>query len=158
LRREGFAGEAAIEQKLELRYFGQNYHREIALDDEAPLTPDGWSRALEAFHADHRAFYGYEQRADVIEIVGVAVAAVGDRPDAIRVRGASGGPPAAERVRPVYFTDRGFTDTAIVARDALPPGTVRVGPLVVEERLSTTLVPPGATLAVHDSGSLIIEL
>jgi N-methylhydantoinase A len=158
LRREGFAGEPGIEQKLEMRYFGQNYHREIALEDEAPLTAEAWSRALEAFHEDHRAFYGYEQRADVVEIVGVAVAAVGDRPAAMNVRRRPGGPAGEERVRPVYFSGLGYTDTAIVARDGLAPGTVRVGPLVVEERLSTTLVPPGTTLAVHDSGSLIIDL
>ena len=158
LRREGFEGEPAIEQKLEMRYFGQNYHREIALGADSQLTPDSWADALEAFHRDHRDFYGYEQRADVIEVVGVAVAAVGGKPASIRLSGANGGAPAEETSRQAYFTDGGWTDTAIVAREALAAGTVRSGPLVVEERLSTTLVPPGATLTVHDSGSLIIDL
>jgi N-methylhydantoinase A len=65
---------------------------------------------------------------------------------------------AGECMRPVYFGDGGWRAAAIVQRTGLEPGTSRTGPLVVEERLSTTLVPPGARLTAHDSGSLLIEL
>ena len=38
LRREGFKGEPEIEQRLEMRYFGQNYHREIPLASQRADT------------------------------------------------------------------------------------------------------------------------
>ncbi len=58
----------------------------------------------------------------------------------------------------MYFGETGWLDTAILQRQALEPGATRPGPMVVEERLSTTLVPPGARLTVDGSGSLLIEL
>jgi N-methylhydantoinase A len=41
---------------------------------------------------------------------------------------------------------------------ALRSGDRREGPLVVEEALSTTLVPPGTSVTVDRTGSLIIHL
>ena len=64
LEREGHRGEPIVEQKLEMRYFGQNHHREIEIGDACPLDQLSYAAALEAFHADHRDHYGYEQRAD----------------------------------------------------------------------------------------------
>jgi N-methylhydantoinase A len=158
LAREGHRGEPVIEQRLEMRYFGQNHHREIAIAPDAPLDAEAYAAAFEAFHRDHLEFYGYEQRADVVEIVGVVVTATGERP------GIGGRFTDADRelaldvTRPVYFGDTGWQDVTIVQREGLEPGSTRNGPLVVEERLSTTLVPPGAQLTVHASGSLLIDL
>ena len=63
-----------------------------------------------------------------------------------------------ERTRQVFFAPGGFEETAIVQRDALPSGTRRSGPMIIEEALSTTLVPPGAEITVHESSSLVITL
>ena len=40
LRHEGYDGEPEIEQRLEMRYFGQNYHREIAIVPHAPISAE----------------------------------------------------------------------------------------------------------------------
>jgi N-methylhydantoinase A/oxoprolinase/acetone carboxylase beta subunit len=41
-------------------------------------------------------------------------------------------------------------------RYALPPGTELAGPAIVEERESTTVLPPGTTATVDDYASLIV--
>ena len=160
LQREGNRGKPLIEQKLEMRYFGQNHHREIEIGDTCPLDQLTYAAALESFHTDHREHYGYEQRADVIEIVGVVVTAVGDRPQVLgRFHEEAGtSVTATEGKRTVYFADTGWLDATILQRHALGPGVQYPGPLVVEERLSTTLVDPNATLTAHASGSLLIQL
>ena len=76
LRREGFTGEPEIEQKLEMRFFGQNYNREITITSKAPITQKDFAAALEAFHADYAQFYGYDQPQESIEIVGLIVTAI----------------------------------------------------------------------------------
>jgi N-methylhydantoinase A len=113
---------------------------------------------LQAFHADYRGFYGYEQQEEAIEIVGMIVTAIGDRtgPEARFRHVESEG--LETTARSVSFPSDGFRETTIVQRDALAPGDSREGPLVVEEALSTTLVPPGCRLTVHESGSLLIDL
>jgi N-methylhydantoinase A len=158
LRREGFAGEPEIEQRLEMRYYGQNYHREILISSAAPIAEADFAQALDSFHADHASFYGYDQPEEIVEIVGLIVTAIGTRkgPDA-RFR-ETNGRKAAEGVRDVYYRPGGYLETAVVQREALRVDEVRSGPLVIEEALSTTLAPPGTRLTVHASGSLVIDL
>ncbi len=158
LAREGYRGEPVVEQRLEMRYFGQNHHREILIAPGAPLDEAEYEAAFEAFHRDHREFYGYEQRADMVEIVGIVVTAAGERPALAGTFREPDRAVAGEQVRPVYFGEAGWLDTAILQREALEPGATYTGPVVVEERLSTTLVPPGARLTVDGSGSLLVEL
>ena len=158
LKREGFKGEPEIEQRLEMRFFGQNYHREIKVTQNAPLTKDDFARALEAFHADYVDFYGYDQPTESIEIVGLIVTAIGQR------KGPSAHFRDAERTgrtgtkRDVSFARGGFQPTAIVPREIMAVGETSTGPMVVEEALSTTVVPPGCSVTVLESGSMLIEL
>ncbi|WP_408610755.1 hypothetical protein [Kineobactrum salinum] len=42
------------------------------------------------------------------------------------------------------------------ARDGLGQGDTLTGPAVVDEWTTTTIVPPGWTLTVHASGTLIM--
>jgi N-methylhydantoinase A len=158
LQREGFSGTPRVEVKLEMRYFGQNHYREIAVEHELPLSDAGYAAAFEAFHADHRKFYGYEQRSDVIEIVGLTVTAIGERADAIPTLRTSGQPRGSNAKREVYFGGRGWLESKVLQRETLATGERHQGPVIIEERLSTTLVPPDAEFVVHDSGSLVIEL
>jgi N-methylhydantoinase A/oxoprolinase/acetone carboxylase beta subunit len=57
----------------------------------------------------------------------------------------------------VHFGGAAPHDTAIHARASLAAGFTAPGPLIVEEPLSTTVVPAGAVLKVLESGSLLIE-
>jgi N-methylhydantoinase A len=61
--------------------------------------------------------------------------------------------------RPVFFESAGgFVTTAVFDRYRLAPGTAFEGPAVVEERESTAVVPPGATVRVDDELNLMIRL
>jgi N-methylhydantoinase A len=158
LRREGYEAEPVVEQRLEMRYFGQNYHREILISPEAPLSETDFDGAIAAFHRDYETFYGYGQPAELVEIVGIIVTAIGERqgPPARFASPEIGG--AAETTRSVYFDGHGFADVAIVQRGALEIDVPRAGPAIVEEALSTTVVPPGASVTLHASQSLIIDV
>jgi N-methylhydantoinase A len=158
LRREGFMAEPDVEQFFEMRFFGQNYHREVSIVSHAPVDQRDFDAALAAFHEDYAAFYGYDIPDETIEIVGLIVTAVGRRKEPrVRFR-EPGGRESMETTRHVYFPPGGFQETSILQREGLAEGEVRFGPLIIEEALSTTLVPPRCQLSVHASGSLLIEL
>ena len=156
LRRDGYEGDPEIEQRLEMRYLGQNYHRDIVIDTEAPLTPHAFSDALDRFHEDYAKFYGYSQRDEVIEVVGLVVTAIGTR-SGPAVEFQIGETGTIRTWRSVYFHGIGFVKTLVASRESLSEGEKLDGPLIIEESLSTTLVPPGSSLCVHESGSLLIE-
>ena len=159
LRREGFAGEPEVEQRLEMRYFGQNYHREILVagrppfDGRRPARGDrGLPRGLRGVLRLPAAVGGRRDRRR--DGRGLEPRR-GARP---RERSASRTAPPRRRTRPVCFGADGFLETPILSATRSPPGDVGEGPLIVEEALSTTVVPPRRALAVHESGSLLITI
>ena len=158
LKREGFKGEPEIEQRLEMRFFGQNYHREIKMNPEAPITKEDLAAALAAFHADYVGFYGYDQPSESIEIVGIIVTAIGQRKGPAAHFSKAEHTERTESTRKVSFASGGFRPTAVVPRETIAGGKTWMGPLIVEEALSTTVVPPGCGVTVLESGSLMIEL
>ena len=60
--------------------------------------------------------------------------------------------------REVYFFETGFAPCDVYNRYALVEGDVIAGPAIIEERESTTVMPPGTQAAVDSSLNLIIEL
>ena len=51
-----------------------------------------------------------------------------------------------------------WSDTQYFKRDSLTPGTCIVGPAILEQLDTTTVVPPGACLSVLPDGHLVIDL
>ena len=59
-------------------------------------------------------------------------------------------------MRSVYFGG-GFVECSVYARDGLGPGNIVIGPAVIEESGSTTIVPPGWTARTISHGELLME-
>ena len=59
--------------------------------------------------------------------------------------------------RPAYFAPAGFVATAIFDRARLPVGGRLVGPAIVEQPDTTTVIPPGHAAVVEASGNLRIR-
>jgi N-methylhydantoinase A len=68
--------------------------------------------------------------------------------------------PAAvtQRHRPVVFPGVGQVDCPVLQRAELQPGQVIVGPAVIEEYASTTILHPGDSAVFHGDGCLVITL
>lgn len=154
LRREGFTQkQQRHEFYLEARYRGQSFSLELL------WTPR--LNVVTAFHAAHKARYGYTQEAQTVEIVSLRV----------RSRGLTDAPPfavkqdtpqktrrvAPKSYAPVYWTANP-THTAIYARAELPHGALLQTPCIVREYSATTLIPIGTRAAVDAVGNLVIAL
>jgi N-methylhydantoinase A len=134
---------------VDMRYAGQSFTLPIpwAFDDPdfGPLRRD--------FDNRHEETFGYADRANEAEIVNIRLVSIGevDKP-ALDFAPEATGSPAVCRRR-VWFG--GWTDTAIYDRADMPAGLGFSGPAVVEEAGGTTVVPPGWTVRVHESGALL---
>ena len=60
--------------------------------------------------------------------------------------------------RKVYFYGVGFRDTKIYRAEALGPGTIILGPAIVERPDTTAVVGPGQRLEVEPYGNMILTL
>ena len=137
---------------LDMRYAGQSFTLPIAW---RPSDPDLTS-LRRAFDAAHEETFGYADRGNEAEIVNIRLVSIGevDKPALSFVPDAKAAP--VPRHRKVWFG--GWADTAVHDRSDLPVGWVLSGPAIIEEAGGTSIVPPGWTVRVHESGAMVGEL
>lgn len=158
LRHEGFTGTPQINATVSMRYLGQNYEEDIAVN-LAELQQQGLAKLFGDFHHHHEQRYGYQIAGETIEIVALKVTALGAMPKP-PIRGAGTDHKAslgqAFETRQVYFKETGWVSCPIYWRNDLPVGACVTGPAIVEEMGCTTLLEPGQRLLVDDVGMLSV--
>ncbi|KAF0248270.1 MAG: N-methylhydantoinase A, partial [bacterium] len=148
LTEEGFiADQIKISYRVALRYRGQSF--ELELD---------WSnKVLEKFHQLHEKRYGYSDSSRAVEVVSLKLRAIGItiKPPIKRSRKSllTAKPAFSSQV---YFQKRS-REVPIYHREALPIGCKLVGPLIVLEYSSTTLLPEQFELEVDAFSNLVCK-
>ena len=140
-----------------MRYVGQAYELTVAWPT---LTPDENTLIDMAtkFHGEHLRHYSYDIQDRDIELVSlrVTVTAAVDRPSEIPLK-SSQSMPKTKSQRMVHFRDAIPIDCAVYERDEIYAGATLEGPIVIEQKDSTTLVPPNWSLTTAPSGHLILN-
>jgi len=156
---EGFAEERiVIERYLDMRYVGQSYELKIPFD-EATSQAD-------AFHHAHERRFGYSDEREPTQVVNVRVKARGRvaRPPTPRAQRADGEPDADARPEewrrvafPLAGGRLGWRETPVYQRERLAEGTSLVGPAIIVQYDTTTVLPPGWSATVDATGALLAE-
>lgn len=159
---EGVASaDRRLKRTADLRYHGQNY--ELAIDvPDGPITPATIAALAEGFAAAHKRLYGFVAEGEAVQLVTYRVEAVGLVPKAAFRPEPDAGPDASHAVigsREVWFPEAGgFVACPIYDRDKLKSGNRFVGPAIVEQMDSTTVLLPGMTATVEPYLNLVLEM
>ena len=152
------AGYAQIEaiRAAELRYAGQDHPLSVELPPRGDAE-DSLADARERFHEKHNRLYGFRRDDTPVELVRIQVSVIGRIE---RAAAAATGETAAtsaepKDMRPLYL-DGEFRACPVYDRAQLSPGSTLDGPTVVEERGSTTYVPPDFGLTIPGDGTMRI--
>jgi N-methylhydantoinase A len=156
LKSQGYDERIEIFRSLEMRYLGQNYELELPISFDT-FTPEATEALWRQFHAAHLARFGFEIPGEVIEIVNFSATVVSVTPKPVfrEIEPGRGAAMPVER-RPVVFVD-GRHEAPVFRRDALGAGQRIVGPAIVEEAASVTVLNPGHALTVDRFGNLTID-
>jgi N-methylhydantoinase A len=138
------------ERSVDMRYVGQGF--EVTVPIEGALDADGFRRAFEAVYVRTHGRVGPDVP---LEAISWRVLTHGPVPP-LRLGSAGAGEDALKGRRTAFFGEP--VETPVYAREALAAGTAFNGPAIVEERESTTVVPPGASVRVGEDGSLVMSL
>jgi N-methylhydantoinase A len=160
---QGFpAGRHQLIRSADLRYFGQAYELRVPVQAGQP-GPELAGAAAAAFHAEHRALYGYDFSDDPrqqVEWVNLRVTGIGpiQRPRLAELAPGSGGPARARTGhRPVVFArSAAAVRTPVYWRPQLAAGHTLAGPAIIEEYGATVPVHPGFGVRVDKFGNLLI--
>jgi N-methylhydantoinase A len=146
-----------VVREADIRYAGQSMEVRVTAPGGA-IDDSFLSSLIDAFHAAHLRMFGYNYAGQQkVELVNFCVSGFGliERPSMPKLEAPSAAL-AAKSARAVYFGGA-FRDTPVYDRAALPPGLELVGPVVVEEFGSTTVVFPGQHLVVDAHGILVVR-
>jgi N-methylhydantoinase A len=141
----------------DLRYRGQAFELTIPVPNHR-LNADDIATLAEDFGREHERTYGHRAQDEPVEIVNVRLVARLERERWSAARGPlHDGRLKSISTRTAYFgRDVGRQPTAVVTRAEL--ASARSGPLIVEEYDATTVVPPGTTAYLDESGSIVIDV
>jgi N-methylhydantoinase A len=139
------------ERSADMRYVGQGFEVTVPLPDGLPDAGE-LRRAFETVYVRTHGRVGPDV---ALEAISWRVLTRGPEP-ALRLGAPGAGADAPKGRRSAFFGE--LVDTPVYAREALAAGAELEGPAIVEERESTTVVPPGARVRVAGDGSLVMEL
>ena len=163
LLREGVAeADITLQRTVDLKYYPQTTYLNFPFT-EAEVTKEAIDAVVDLFLERHEQEFGYSVPLEFtsVEFVNARLTALGPAPvgelrpeerTGTREQGLLG-------TRSVHFAEAaGWVDTAVYDRELLWPGARFVGPAIVEQADSTTVVPPGAEVEVDGYGNLKIDV
>ncbi len=148
-----------IVHEADMQYEGQTHGIRVRLDP-AQLDVKSLSDRLRQAFLDR---FGIDLASFRAKLINLRTVVVGVRPrlDLKRIVATKERSADASKAkvgsRRVWF-DKGWTDTPIYDREALPIGATFAGPAILNQMDTTTVVEPNTTVTVDDYGNLIIEL
>ena len=161
LATQGLGAESTLHvRELELRYAGQSFELRVAAGH--PFDAAAGAAALAAFHARHRAVYGFATDDEPVEAVTARATAVGslcnDAPAAPAAGPAHepGGDALLDR-REVITASGERRLAPVYARERLHPGARFAGPAIVEFYDATAYVDGGWNASLDPLENLILE-
>jgi len=160
LKEENVKGEDIhIEWSADLRYEGQSWELNTPIERNLKLDPREFGTILSRFHSLHHQVYSYSEPNETIEFINLRVKAIGRNPRLTLPKEKEVRTPlkrALKQKRPIYFEDKGFIEIPIYERYRLGCGTKIPGPCLIEEIISTTLIPSEWTGVVDEYKNIVI--
>ncbi len=150
--------EIVIERTMDIHYYGQR-REQNAYVPEGPVTPETLDVTMDRFHERHRKIIGYSDSKYPTEIVRLHLAGIARVvPPQLREvsQGDSDASKALKGTRMAFFSEfDDYVDTKIYDGDRLLAGNILEGPCIVEERMTTLVIPPHKKIRVDPYGNYV---
>jgi N-methylhydantoinase A len=157
LANEGVSEDRMVfQRKIDMRYLGQ--WRALSILLSAPVT--SLDEAVATFHHEHGREHNYSRPGEPVEVYRVSVTATGLTPKA---RFAEYEPVDAPAIpagtRRVRFDELPVAiEAPVYDRATLQAGMKLVGPAMIDQLDSTTVVPPGVTAEIDRSLTIVMRI
>ena len=159
VRQSAVTSDVTLVRAADARYLGQGYELTVPVPS-GHLDATALATVRSSFDEIYAARYGYSSPDEALEIVTWKLSAIGGTPTIQLAKAhtvSARDPRKASRL--AYFPERGgFVDTPVYDRYAVAAGATLAGPAIVEERESTTVLPPGVRATVDAYANLIVDV
>ncbi len=156
LARDGAGtGDVRVIHSADMQFIGQSHLLSVPISDPSISRED----LQAAFEAVYWARFEVALPEIKANLVNLNTAVIGPRPSVELKLLLDPQPDFSDPVtRQVWFAETGWTDTPIVQRASLTPGSRLAGPAIVEQLDTTTVLHPGMQAVVDEIGNLIVHI
>jgi N-methylhydantoinase A len=146
-----------VEWEASFRYRNQGFELTVPWNG-TDVSEASLESAFAAFHRVHEQLYTFCQPDTPIEVVTLHVTAIGrlSRPTSATRNAPAGGSSIVGSQK--LYTGGEWVDCPIHARDRLSPEARILGPAIIKQHDTTTVLEEGQIATVHQSGMLIVSL
>lgn len=144
---------------IECRYERQNYEIPIEIKNSI-LDLEDIKVLSNNFHEAHNNLYGYYDKAKTIQLVNFRLGAIGEiiKPNIEPIERKSHSELNPIDSRMVRFEgSKNYISTKIYDREELDVGDVIIGPAIIEQMDSTSVIPPAWEATVDEFKNLVVE-
>lgn len=147
-----------LSRRVNMRYWGQEHTIEVPAD--GPITSDSLDKLCAEFDVLHEQAFRQAASGDEKEITAVRLTAVGTmpKPEPIRIDSGSQSSNHAEKGTRSVYLEEDFVDLPVYDRGLLKANNRVVGPAILEEATSVTILWGSETATVDEYGNLDITL
>ncbi|MGO7761448.1 hydantoinase/oxoprolinase family protein [Rhizobium ruizarguesonis] len=155
------AGRRITNRTADMRYVGQNYELQVPVR-AGPVTEETFEALTRGFEQAHLQRFGFIAEGEAIQIVTLRVEAAGTVNKAQFATQPDAGPSCEGAIigsRQVYMDEvKDFVPCSVYAREKLRAGNRIVGPAIVEQMDTTTVILPDTQATVDPYLNIILEV
>lgn len=146
-------------KNLDMRYAGQEHAVKI-VQGVSEINKNNIEDIVEKFHAEHEKTYSFKIEDSLTEVVNLHLISYG-KVEKTEITEIEDKPFTLEETiiesRLVLFEGYGKLDTVVYDRDKMSKNMYIVGPAIIEEKTSSTIIYPDMTAAIDIYGNIIIN-
>lgn len=144
----------SFKRTLDMRYKGQGF--ELNIDTEKPFNCSSIDKSLQKFHIKHTEVYGYAEKNEPVEVVNAKLRAIGKiESPKLGKKQIIPDSSSCEYRKVFYETDDSWKNVRVYKRKSLE--TENLGPAVIEQYDSTTIIYPDWKFMPDKFGNLILR-
>jgi len=146
-----------ISNSLLMRYIGQGYEIEVPINDKC-LNSNNITNIRIEFERVYKKLFGRIEKMP-LEIISLRTIAtsISSQPIIRKKMVDLSMDNKKPKIRKAYFGGKTYLDTPVFQRNNLPKNFKKNGPLIIEERESTLIIPPYFNLKMDFTGNLLIR-
>jgi len=147
-----------INRAVDLRYAGQGTELTVSFP-QGLVTKETTQVAVKKFHDLHKQLYTFSDDNSPVEIINLRVQALGksDHIGPPLIMKSESIEPKSKSVRRVVIDQTGYEDVSVFDRESLLNGHEILGPAIIDQLDSTTLILRNQKLKVDKFGNLLIR-
>jgi len=151
------AKDIRIVKRFDMKYYGETRDMSIELPDAGVVAKDTLDHVAAVFHETHERVIGNSNTTYPLQVVALHLAAsyMTKAPLPLQVeRGSEDASAAVKGQREAWFDDC-FKLVKIYDGELMKAGNIVEGPCIIEERMTTLVVPTGFRMEVDDYGNYL---